>query len=306
MSSGGQQQGPSIEEQFKAAVDIVHSLPKEGPITTSTGEKLQFYSLYKQATEGPCNIPQPAFYRVIERTKWNEWNALGEMTMDEAKHRYVETIKRKIEDVRSKYPTEEWLGDQEMRAKIEHKFAILGITDELERQKEKDKDSSEEHDGFTEITDPNTNGSSTDETLNGDIEQRALDTPATNRTGTEEHEITDSEYKDAEETNAHTLVSSRTRHRTSSNEGETSKRRRNGIDSQSLRASCHRLELELRAISEKIDVLTKAVETRHNVLISLFKKAANSLSVYPERSDMAKCSILPALAILRSFHSKIL
>lgn len=155
--------------------------------------------------------------------------------------------------------------------------------------------------------------------MNGDIEQRALDTPATNRTGTEEHEMTDSEYKDAEETNAHTVVSSRTRHRTSSNEGETSKRRRNGIDSQSLRASCHRLELELRAISEKIDVLTKAVETRHNVLISLFKKAASfdifqtfkssfadSLSVYPERSDMAKCPILPALAILRSFHSKIL
>lgn len=41
-----------------------------------------------------------------------------------------------------------------MRAKIEHKFAILGITDELERQKEKDKDkdSSEEHDGFTEVS----------------------------------------------------------------------------------------------------------------------------------------------------------
>ena len=28
------------------------------------------------------------------------------MTMDEAKRRYVEAIKKKIEDVRSKYPTE--------------------------------------------------------------------------------------------------------------------------------------------------------------------------------------------------------
>uniref|UniRef100_A0A914ZIJ1 ACB domain-containing protein n=1 Tax=Parascaris univalens TaxID=6257 RepID=A0A914ZIJ1_PARUN len=60
----------SLDEQFQAAVDIVQKLPKEGPVTTTTDEKLLFYSLYKQATVGKVNIPQPAFYYITERYKW--------------------------------------------------------------------------------------------------------------------------------------------------------------------------------------------------------------------------------------------
>ena len=31
---------------------------------------LQFYALYKQAKNGPCNIPKPAFWDVIGKAKW--------------------------------------------------------------------------------------------------------------------------------------------------------------------------------------------------------------------------------------------
>lgn len=31
---------------------------------------LKFYSFYKQATQGPCNIPRPGFWDPIGRYKW--------------------------------------------------------------------------------------------------------------------------------------------------------------------------------------------------------------------------------------------
>ncbi|KAJ1352209.1 hypothetical protein KIN20_008415 [Parelaphostrongylus tenuis] len=75
----------SIDEKFQAAVEIVHSLPKEGSVKTSIDEKLAFYSLYKQATIGPCNTCQPRFWNIVEKTKWDSWNNLGTMESTEAK-----------------------------------------------------------------------------------------------------------------------------------------------------------------------------------------------------------------------------
>ncbi|MCO5596470.1 hypothetical protein L7F22_050533 [Adiantum nelumboides] len=41
------------------------------PSTKMTNEiKLQFYALYKQATEGPCSSPQPPGFRLSARAKW--------------------------------------------------------------------------------------------------------------------------------------------------------------------------------------------------------------------------------------------
>lgn len=37
-----------IDARFHRAVDIIQSLPKSGPITTTYEEKLMLYSLYKQ------------------------------------------------------------------------------------------------------------------------------------------------------------------------------------------------------------------------------------------------------------------
>ena len=63
-----------IEESFEEAVKLVQSLPKggggEGSFQLSNEQKLAFYSLYKQATSGPCSSPAPSFYQIEARAKW--------------------------------------------------------------------------------------------------------------------------------------------------------------------------------------------------------------------------------------------
>jgi acyl-CoA-binding protein len=65
-----------------------------GPYQPSHDMMLLFYSYYKQATLGPCNIPKPAFWDVVNKAKWNAWSGLGQMTKEEAMTRYVEEIKK--------------------------------------------------------------------------------------------------------------------------------------------------------------------------------------------------------------------
>lgn len=55
---------------------------------------LKFYALYKQAVEGPCNEPKPAFYEVVRGYKWRAWSSLGNMSKAEAMNTYVEELKK--------------------------------------------------------------------------------------------------------------------------------------------------------------------------------------------------------------------
>ena len=59
-----------LEERFKHAVNFIQSLPKEGDFQPSNSLKLQFYSLFKQGTEGKCEKAQPSIFNPIERAKW--------------------------------------------------------------------------------------------------------------------------------------------------------------------------------------------------------------------------------------------
>ncbi|KHJ83724.1 acyl CoA binding protein [Oesophagostomum dentatum] len=116
----------SIDDKFRAAVDIVQNLPKDGPVVTTTDEKLAFYSLYKQATVGPCNTSQPGFWNVVEKFKWEAWKKLGSMESNEAKNAYINRILRKIMDVNREHDTEEWMRG-ELADQLMPKFAILGL-----------------------------------------------------------------------------------------------------------------------------------------------------------------------------------
>uniref|UniRef100_A0A8B9HCC2 ACB domain-containing protein n=1 Tax=Astyanax mexicanus TaxID=7994 RepID=A0A8B9HCC2_ASTMX len=49
---------------------------------------LKFYSYYKQATLGPCNIPRPGFWDPVGKAKWDAWNELGDMSQEEAMGAY--------------------------------------------------------------------------------------------------------------------------------------------------------------------------------------------------------------------------
>lgn len=85
------------EDRFQAAVNIIKCLPKDGPFQPSHDMMLKFYGLYKQAIEGPCNEPKPAFYELVKGYKWRAWHSLGSMSRTEAMDAYVDELKKIIE-----------------------------------------------------------------------------------------------------------------------------------------------------------------------------------------------------------------
>ncbi|XP_034559894.1 acyl-CoA-binding domain-containing protein 5A-like isoform X4 [Notolabrus celidotus] len=87
-----------LEAKFAAAVKVIRTLPEEGPFQPSDDMMLMFYSYYKQATLGPCNIPRPmGFWDSRGKAKWDAWSSLGNMTKDEAMKNYVEDIQLILE-----------------------------------------------------------------------------------------------------------------------------------------------------------------------------------------------------------------
>ncbi|XP_060535500.1 acyl-CoA-binding domain-containing protein 6 [Cylas formicarius] len=53
---------------------------------------LKCYGFYKQGLEGPCNVPKPSWYDMKGKAKWDAWCKLQDMSQNEAKTRYIETI----------------------------------------------------------------------------------------------------------------------------------------------------------------------------------------------------------------------
>ncbi|XP_032709262.1 enoyl-CoA delta isomerase 2, mitochondrial-like [Lontra canadensis] len=76
------------QEDFENAMNQVKLL-KEDP---GNEVKLKFYGLYKQATEGPCNTPKPGVFDLINKAKWEAWNALGNLPKETARQSYVDLV----------------------------------------------------------------------------------------------------------------------------------------------------------------------------------------------------------------------
>ncbi|CAL8344026.1 unnamed protein product [Merluccius merluccius] len=90
----------SLEAKFDAAVRVIRSLPEDGPYQPSDNMMLMFYSYYKQATLGPCNIPRPiGFWDSRGKAKWDAWSSLGNMTKEEAMMNYVDDIQLILETI---------------------------------------------------------------------------------------------------------------------------------------------------------------------------------------------------------------
>ncbi|XP_069504219.1 acyl-CoA-binding domain-containing protein 5 isoform X2 [Ambystoma mexicanum] len=100
---------PMHETRFQAAVKVIQSLPKNGSFQPSNEMMLKFYSFYKQATQGPCNIPRPGFWDPVGRYKWDAWSTLGTMSKEEAMIAYVEEMKKILESMPINEKVEELL-----------------------------------------------------------------------------------------------------------------------------------------------------------------------------------------------------
>lgn len=79
-----------LEDNFKFATQMIEKTYTNNKNIVSDNIKLQFYGLYKQATIGNCNIPQPYFINVAERKKYDAWNNLINMSKETAMKKYCE------------------------------------------------------------------------------------------------------------------------------------------------------------------------------------------------------------------------
>ncbi|XP_032280862.1 enoyl-CoA delta isomerase 2, mitochondrial isoform X1 [Phoca vitulina] len=76
------------QKDFESAMNQVKLLKKD----PGNEVKLKLYALYKQATEGPCNTPKPGLFDLINKAKWDAWNALGNLPKETARQNYVDLV----------------------------------------------------------------------------------------------------------------------------------------------------------------------------------------------------------------------
>ncbi|KAL2791284.1 enoyl-CoA delta isomerase 2 isoform 2, partial [Daubentonia madagascariensis] len=76
------------QKDFENAMNQVKLLQKD----PGNEVKLKLYALYKQATEGPCNMPKPGVFDLINKAKWDAWNALGSLPKETARQNYVDLV----------------------------------------------------------------------------------------------------------------------------------------------------------------------------------------------------------------------
>uniref|UniRef100_A0A8R1E1G9 ACB domain-containing protein n=1 Tax=Caenorhabditis japonica TaxID=281687 RepID=A0A8R1E1G9_CAEJA len=231
------------EDLFDTAVFVVQNLPKDGPIKTSTDEKLNFYALFKQATHGDCDTAKPGFYDVQGVYKWNAWKKLEQTTSEEAKQAYVEALIQKVRHVQQTHKTEEWMKGETFDL-LGPKFEILGVDLSGAATKEPKEPKEAKEEGTVELE---------------PVEKEEKDENTANSSACA---LSDGEYADALDEEQQSRSSS-----------FTSARLHRRQNSPSLKSSCLRLEKELKVITESIDKLGKAVEDRHNLLLTMMKKA---------------------------------
>ncbi|KAK7802282.1 hypothetical protein U0070_012804, partial [Myodes glareolus] len=76
------------QQDFENAVNQVKLLKKD----PGNQVKLQLYALYKQATDGPCNVPKSGVFDPVNKAKWEAWNVLGSLPKETARQNYVDLV----------------------------------------------------------------------------------------------------------------------------------------------------------------------------------------------------------------------
>ena len=77
-----------LQAAFDAAVKNSTSLSERPDHATL----LKIYALYKQATEGDNEAKKPSFTDMVGRAKWDAWEKLKDMSLDDAKQQYIDLI----------------------------------------------------------------------------------------------------------------------------------------------------------------------------------------------------------------------
>ena len=77
-----------LQAAFDAAVKNSTSLSERPDNATL----LKIYALYKQASVGDVEGERPGFSDMVGRAKWDAWEKLKDMSLDDAKQQYIDLI----------------------------------------------------------------------------------------------------------------------------------------------------------------------------------------------------------------------
>jgi len=102
-----------LKKTFDMVVGNLKSLPTEGFIAPSNEQKLQVYSLFKQATEGDCKGSAPSIFSPIARAKWYAWDKLRGMSRSEAMQKYIHFLANIVEALDPSELTEKQRSERE-------------------------------------------------------------------------------------------------------------------------------------------------------------------------------------------------
>ncbi|MGC1509696.1 acyl-CoA-binding protein [Ketobacter sp. MCCC 1A13808] len=79
-----------LKQQFEDAVKFVQS--GDGDFKPENDLKLQFYALYKQATEGDVKGKKPGLTNFVGRAKYSAWEAVKGLSADQAMQSYIDKL----------------------------------------------------------------------------------------------------------------------------------------------------------------------------------------------------------------------
>ncbi|WP_374964956.1 acyl-CoA-binding protein [Spongiibacter tropicus] len=79
-----------LKTRFDEAVNYIQSA--EGDFKPSNEMKLEFYALYKQATEGDVAGKRPGMMDFVGRAKFDAWEKLKGMSKDDAMQQYIDKL----------------------------------------------------------------------------------------------------------------------------------------------------------------------------------------------------------------------
>ncbi|KAI0751487.1 acyl CoA binding protein-domain-containing protein [Daedaleopsis nitida] len=117
-----------IDAQFDRAVEIVQGLPKTGPIQTGYEEKLNMYSLYKQATVGNVQGSRPNVWDMLGRAKWDAWAKHKDLDSYEAKWLYVDALLKVLRKYSDKTVARDFVRELESYAGDPSNLVMSGVS----------------------------------------------------------------------------------------------------------------------------------------------------------------------------------
>lgn len=115
-----------LDQSFNKASEHVRKITSK----LDNNQLLELYGLYKQSTEGKCNIPKPGWLDGRGRKKWEAWRALCDMPCEEAKQKYIDLVQKLDPDseLNMSGPKEAWAAVSSLRYSPEPELVHNNLT----------------------------------------------------------------------------------------------------------------------------------------------------------------------------------